>query len=227
VSKFVVEYGKDTGPATADGRLDAPAFHRNHGPILDVLRRHLGARSGNAIEVGSGTGQHVVEFARAFPGIVWWPTDLRPAHLASIEAWRAHSGLASVMAPVALDVTQAGWRAPLSALPLPRDLAAIVCINVLHIAPWAAAEGLLEGAGRRLAPGGRLFIYGPFARDGAHVSQSNADFDASLRRQDPAWGVRDTRDVAATAAAHGLRLAEIADMPSNNFTLVFEKSGRE
>jgi hypothetical protein len=155
---------------------------------------------------------------------MWWPTDLRAAHLASIEAWSSHSALANVRPAIALDVTQSDWRTPRSGGPLPEALAAIVCINVLHIAPWAATEGLLEGAGRRLARDGYVFIYGPFARDGAHVSPSNAAFDASLRAQDSTWGVRDTRDVAAAAANCGLTLAHVIDMPSNNITLVFEKS---
>jgi hypothetical protein len=225
VSKFVVEYGKDTDPATADGRLDAPTFHRNHGPIRDVLVRFLAGRTGHAVEIASGTGQHVVEFARALPDLVWWPTDLRRAHLASIAAWRRHGGVANVMPPLALDVTTPEWRTARSGVAPPADLAAVVCINMLHIAPWAATEGLLEGAGRRLAPDGTLFIYGPFARDGAHTAPSNASFDASLRRQDPAWGVRDIRDVAAAAVERGLRLGEVTAMPSNNFTLVFERVG--
>lgn len=227
MSKFVVEYGMDTSPATPDGRLDAPAFHRNHGPIRDVLTRFLAGCTGDVVEIASGTGQHVVEFARALPRLVWWPTDINPAHLKSIDAWRAHGSTANVMAPVALDVTQPEWRAARSGAALPDDLAAIVSINMLHIAPWTAAEGLFDGAGRRLVLDGHLFIYGPFARDGAHVSQSNVAFDASLRRQDPAWGVRDTRDVAAAAARRGLRLTQVIDMPSNNFTLVFKKNDGE
>jgi hypothetical protein len=227
VSKFVVEYGKDTDRATADGRLDGPAFHRNHGPIRDVLCRFLAGRAGNAVEIGSGTGQHVVAFAAALPALVWWPTDLRAAHLASIEAWRRHTALANVMPAIALDVTQPDWRTPRAGGTLPDALAAIVCINVLHIAPWAATEGLLEGAGRRLARDGYVFIYGPFAHDGAHVSPSNAAFDATLRRENAAWGVRDTRDVSATAARHGLHLAEVIDMPSNNVTLVLKPRARD
>jgi hypothetical protein len=223
VSKFVVEYGKDTDPATADGRLDGPAFHRNHAPIRDVLCRFLAGHAGDAVEIGSDTGQHVVEFARAFPQIRWRPTDLRAAHLASIEAWRSHSALANVMPAIALDVTQPDWRTPRADGTLPEALAAIVCINVLHIAPWAAATGLLEGAGRRLARDGYVFIYGPFARDGVHVADSNVAFDASLRRQDPDWGVRDTRDISAAASRCGLRLVEVVAMPSNNFTLVLEQ----
>jgi hypothetical protein len=226
VSKFVVEYGKDTDPATEDGRLDAPAFHRNNGPIREVLGRYLAGRTGDAVEIGSGTGQHVVEFARALPGLVWWPTDLRPAHIASIEAWRSHSGLANVRPARAVDVTQPEWLDAHAGGSLPSQLAAIVCINVLHISPWEAAEGLLDGAGKRLAPDGCLFVYGPFARDGVHVSESNVAFDATLRRENPAWGVRDTRDVAAAAQRRGLHIVDSVAMPSNNFTLVIARDDR-
>jgi SAM-dependent methyltransferase len=216
---FVVEFGDGEEPP-ADRRLHAPAFARNHEPIWSVIGPHLKDRGGDALEVGSGTGQHVVAFARRSPAVTWWPSDVRPAHLASIAAWRAHAGLANVAAPARIDLLDADWDAALAV----RDpLRAIVCINVFHIAPWRVTENLLAGAGRRLAPDGRLFVYGPFRRDGAHTAPSNAAFDASLRAQDPAWGVRDTADVAAAAGPRGLRIADVVAMPANNLTLVIAR----
>lgn len=212
---FVVEFGQGEEPP-ADGRLRGPAFERNHAPIWSAIAPFLQDRSGDALEVGSGPGQHVVAYAARSPAITWWPSDIHPRHLASIAAWRAHARLANVQAPARIDLLAAEWDA---ALPMQDPLLAILCINVLHISPWGVTENLLAGAGRRLAPDGRLFVYGPFRRDGAHTAPSNAAFDASLRAQDPAWGVRDTRDIAAVAQRSGLRIAEMAPMPANNFTL--------
>jgi hypothetical protein len=208
--------GFDPKPAR---RLDAPAFHRNHRAISAVLARHLDAVTGDAVEIGSGSGQHVAAFAAAFPGLVWWPSDPLSAHRASIDAWRLEAGAANIMPAVAIDAA-ADWRLGGEGMPPGRDLAAIVCINVLHVAPWAVAEGLLTGAGRYLARHGRLFIYGPFTRDGIHTAPSNAAFDASLRATDPTWGVRDVGRIEMVARDRGLRLLEIAEMPANNVTLV-------
>ena len=138
------------------------------------------------------------------PAITWWPTDLNDNHLRSIAAWRAHARLGNVKAPVRLDASAADWR--LAALGLPSTFIAIFCANVIHISPWAVAEGLFAGAGRHLAADGRLFLYGPFKRDGQHNAPSNAAFDESLRRQNPEWGVRDIADLRALGAANGLRL---------------------
>jgi SAM-dependent methyltransferase len=213
---FVTGHGDDEEPA-ADRRLHSPAFARNHAPIWSVLAPFLRGRRGDVLEVGSGSGQHVAAYAAQSPGVMWWPSDVDPRHLASIAAWRAQAGLANMQTPMRIDLLDASWH---TAPPLPDRLAAILCINMLHISPWAVTENLLAGAGRRLAPDGRLFVYGPFRRDGAHTAPSNAAFDASLRAQDPAWGVRDTADIAAVAERCGLRIAEIAPMPANNFTLV-------
>jgi len=218
-SKFVVEFGADV-PAQADGRLDAPAFHRNNAPILAVVTRVLGAREGHALEVGSGTGQHVTGYARALPGLIWWPSDPNPKHRRSIEAWRQHSGLANLMAPVELDASQDTWPMGEPGFPPDRGLAGIVCINVLHISPWVVAEGLLAAAGHHLEAGGHLILYGPYQVSGVHTAPSNAAFDASLRAQDSRWGVRDMDDIAALAAANGLRIAETIEMPANNLILV-------
>jgi SAM-dependent methyltransferase len=219
--EYVVEFGNVGAPPEPDGRLDAPAFHRNQAPIWAVISPFLEGRSGHVLEIGSGTGQHVVAFARQAPDLVWWPSDINDKHLRSIEAWRAHAGLANVRPVLRIDL--AAWASGAAEPAVPDGLTAIVCINVLHIAPWRVAEGLMTGAGRHLGLDGRLFVYGPFMRDGVHTAPSNAAFDASLRRENPAWGVRDSADVATLAARFGLRLAEIAAMPANNLALVFER----
>ncbi len=214
----VVEFGEDEDP---DRRLRGPAFARNHAPIWSVIAPFLHDRGGDVLEVGSGTGEHVVAYAARSPAITWWPSDVDPRRLASIAAWRAHAGLANVQAPMRIDLLEAGWDAR---LPMAEPLRAILSINVLHISPWGVTESLLAGAARRLAPDGRLLVYGPFRRDGAHTAPSNAAFDASLRAQDPAWGVRDTADIAAAAERWGLRIAEMVPMPANNFTLAIARN---
>jgi SAM-dependent methyltransferase len=218
--EFTVEFGKD-GPPPEDGRLDAAAFHRNHGAIAPVLDAFLQGRTGDVLEVGSGTGQHAVAFAGRWPAVTWWPTDLNDNHLRSIAAWRTHARLDNVKPPVRLDASQNDWR--LAALGLPSSFIAIFCANVIHISPWAVAEGLFAGAARHLAADGRLFLYGPFKRDGQHNAPSNAAFDDSLRRQNPEWGVRDITELRALAAASKLRLAQISEMPSNNAILTFKQ----
>lgn len=224
MAEYVVEFGKDGGRVEPDGRLDAPAFHRNHEPLWTALATHLGGRRGDVVEVGSGTGQHVVHFARQTPDLVWWPSDLNQRHLKSIEAWRIHSGLPNVRAPLRIDLADPDWCPELKDGRGPRDLAAVFCANVIHIAPWNVAEGLIAGAGRYLRPDGRLLLYGPFKRDGKHTALSNAVFDTSLRDGNPEWGVRDVGDVETLAKAAGLALVDIAAMPANNLTLVFARS---
>jgi SAM-dependent methyltransferase len=219
--KFVVEYGKSgTTPATADGRLDAPAFHRNHEPIWSALAPFLSTAQGDVLELGSGTGQHAAEFASRSPHLTWWPSDFQTTHLDSIEAWRNYSGLANLRAPQRIDLRDAGW----TWCDGKDKLTAILCINVLHISPWHVAQHLMSGAGRLLKDGGRLFIYGPFKRDGAHTAPSNAEFDASLRSTNPDWGVRDVRDLDALAQAAGLSPAGITAMPANNLVLQFARA---
>jgi len=220
---YVVEFGKDGGSRQTDGRLDAPAFHRNHQAIRSVLERYLTGKSGDALEVGSGTGQHVVEFARQFPEVTWWPSDLSDSHLASIEAWRRHSGLANIRSARRLDVSDPAWGDAVKGEAGPGELLAVFCANVIHIAPWQVAEGLIAGAGRALRHGGMLFLYGPFKRGGKHVSDSNAAFDASLRQGNPGWGVRDVDDVEKLAGRAKLSLVDIAEMPANNLTLVLRR----
>ena len=191
MADYVVEFGKDGGRIEPDGRLDAPAFHRNHEAIRSVLLRFLADKSGDVVETGSGTGQHVVDFARHMPGIVWWPSDLNEQHLRSIAAWRAHAGLENIRPPLRIDLSDPAWCQQMHDGSGPKNLLAVFCANVIHIAPWRVAEGLFAGAGRYLPAGGGLFLYGPFKRGGKHTAISNAVFDTSLREANPEWGVRD------------------------------------
>ncbi|HYG87490.1 MAG TPA: DUF938 domain-containing protein [Azospirillum sp.] len=192
-------------------RLDAPAAGRNRDPILAVLRRVLPER-GTVLEVAGGTGQHAAHFAAALPDLVWQPTDPDPAHRASIAAWT--EGLPNVRPPLALDATRRPW-------PVERA-DAVLCINMIHIAPWAACLGLLGGAAEVLAPGAPLVLYGPYRRGGAHTAPSNAAFDADLRARNPEWGVRDLEAVETAAA--GFVLEEVVEMPANNLTVVFRRA---
>jgi SAM-dependent methyltransferase len=214
------------GRPTDDRRLDAPAFHRNRAAIWSVLAPFLHGGTGDVLEVGSGTGQHVVAFAGETPDIVWWPSDIDPIHLESIAAWRLHAGLDNVRPPLRIDVSDASWPLRQHGAEITRDFLAILCANVLHIAPWRVSEGLLGGVARHLRPDGRLFVYGPVMRNGRHTATSNAEFDAYLRQQDPEWGVRDVADLAALAERGGLTLIEIVDMPANNVILTFAPEGR-
>lgn len=223
MAEYVLEFRKDGRPVEPDGRLDAPAFHRNHQAIRAILQKFLAGKSGDVVEAGSGTGQHVVDFARHLPGITWWPSDLNEQHLKSIGAWRAHAGLPNIRPPLRIDLSDPTWCAEMHDGSGPGKLLAVFCANVIHIAPWRVAEGLFAGAGRYLQPDGRLFLYGPFKRDGEHTAISNAVFDSSLRDRDPEWGVRDVEDLEKLAAAAGLQLAETAEMPANNLTLVFAR----
>jgi hypothetical protein len=200
---------------TGDVRLYAPAAARNRQPILDVLKQHLLPR-GLVLEVASGTGEHVVHFAQACPDLTFQPSDLDPQHRASIDAWSSALALSNVRPAMALDVTAEAWGVEAAD--------ALLCINMIHIAPWAAAEALMRGAGCVLPPRGPLYLYGPYKRGGQHTAASNAAFDAGLRAQNPAWGVRDLEAVAALAAAQGFGEPHIVEMPANNLSLVFRKA---
>jgi len=177
-------------------------------------------KKGIALEIGSGTGEHVICFAKALPGLVWLPSDPDAASRASIKAWSAAEGLANVRAPVAIDVREGVWGVEDDA---PFD--AMISLNMVHIAPWESALGLLAGAGRLLRPDGVLVFYGPFMLGGIHTAASNAAFDADLKKRDPRWGVRDVDDLVGEAAPHGLELREVVEMPVNNLSLVFVKAG--
>jgi hypothetical protein len=208
---------------TSGARLHSVACERNRQPMLEVLQRVLPAQ-GRALEIASGTGQHVAWFARHLPGWHWQPTDFTEANLPSIAAWCADDGtgggpLAKVAPPLRLDVLASPW---LPGVPPPFD--AILCTNMLHIAPWAACGALMRGAARHLADAGVLVTYGPYLEDEVPTAPSNLEFDAWLRRRDPASGLRRREDVVAAAAAAGLRQRERIAMPANNLMLVFERT---
>ena len=197
-----------------DKRRFAPATESNREPILDILRQEL-PESGLVLEVASGTGEHAVHFARALPGLVWQPSDPSPDALRSIAAWSADSGLDNILPPITLDAASPVW--PIA------QADALVCINMVHISPWAATEGLMRGAGQLLGAGVPLCLYGPYHRAGHPIAPSNAAFDHDLRSRHPGWGLRDLDAVAACAEAQGLRLERVVDMPANNLTIVFRK----
>lgn len=198
-----------------DDRRSAPHVARNAVPIAEVLGTILPAR-GLALEVASGTGEHAVHFARAFSQLEWQPSDPDPGARRSIAAWQAQAALANLLPPLELDACAADW---------PLDRAdAILCINMVHISPWAATEGLMRGAGRLLAPGAPLYLYGPYFQAGVPTAPSNLAFDASLRDRDPEWGVRELEDVSALGREHGLALDAIVAMPANNLSVVFRKA---
>lgn len=197
-----------------DARLYAPATARNREPILQVLRRHLPSR-GLVLDIASGSGEHVAHFSPSFPGLVFQPSDPDAQARASIDAWTAALGLANVRPAITLDTTAEAW--PIAAAD------AVLCINMIHISPWSAAEGLMRGAARLLPAGGVIYLYGPYRRDGGHTAPSNAAFDQSLRARNPEWGVRDLEAVSALAATHGFGPPTIEQMPANNLSLVFLK----
>jgi hypothetical protein len=202
-----------TGPFV-EGAQTSPAVARNRDPILAVLRRVLPAH-GNVLEIASGTGEHAVHFAAGLPHLTWQPADLDPDALRSISAYRIAARLPNLLLPLELDASSPFW--PVASAD------AIVAINMIHIAPWTAAEGLMAGARRILAAGNVLYLYGPFKENGRHTAPSNAAFDASLRRRDPEWGVRDVGEVSDLARQHGLVLIERIAMPANNLSLVFRR----
>ncbi len=199
----------------SDPRLYHPHVARNREPILDVLKRVLPAR-GLVLEVASGSGEHARFFADALPAISWQPTDVDAKALASITAFRAKAGVPNLLAPLRLDVVSAQW-------PVERADAIVNC-NMIHISPWAACEGLIAGAGRILPVGGILYLYGPYRIDGRHTAPSNAEFDAYLRGQNAAWGIRDLAEVSSLAVRCGLTLAETVQMPANNLSVIFRRA---
>ena len=199
---------------TSDPRLHHAHVARNREPILDVLRRVLPAR-GKVLEIASGSGEHAAFFANGLPSVSWQPTDVGASALASIAAFRADAGAANLLAPLRLDVTSPQW-------PVARA-DAIVCNNMIHIAPWAVTEGLMAGAGRTLPAGGVLYLYGPYRIDGRHTAPTNREFDAWLRGQNAAWGIRDLGEVTELAARHGFALAETVPMPANNLSVIFRR----
>jgi SAM-dependent methyltransferase len=202
-------------PETSDRRLYFPHVARNREPILEVLRRVLPPQ-GLVLEIASGGGEHAAYFASNLPGVIWQPTDANTEMFESIAAHRTASGVANLLAPLHLDVTAEQW-------PVARA-EAMVCCNMIHIAPWAVTEGLIAGAGRTLARDGLLYLYGPYKIDGRHTAPSNEDFDANLRARNPLWGVRDLTEVSSLAKRHGFALAETVPMPANNLSVIFRRA---
>jgi len=197
------------------GARTSPATARNREPILAVLRRWL-PTEGLVLEIAAGAGEHAAYFARAFPGLAWQATDPDSDALTSIGIWRAKSEAANLRPARRLDAATAPW--PIEAAD------AIVCINMVHISPWAATEGLMAGAARVLPAGGVLYLYGPYLEDGKTTAPSNLAFDSGLKARDPAWGVRRREDVEAQAEKNGLYAAARIEMPANNLSLVFKKA---
>lgn len=195
----------------------SPAADRNKQPILDVLRRLLPAR-GSALEIASGTGQHVTWFAAALPQWTWRPTDAMPGSMDSISARITEQGLRNVRPALVLDVLAPEW------LPANEQFDLIYCANMLHISPWATCAALMQGSARHLAPGGVLVTYGPYLEDGVPTSEGNLNFNQSLRAQDPTWGIRRREDVEQEAERAGLQLQARHAMPANNLLLVWAKS---
>lgn len=201
---------------TPPGARTSPSTQRNREPILAALRPHL-PKTGLVLEIASGAGEHAVFNAAALPDLTWQPTDPDPEALASIAAWRGQANLPNLLAPLRLDASDpASW--PVHAAQ------AVVNINMIHISPWVATEGLMAGAGRVLPAGGVLFLYGPYLQDGVPTAPSNLDFDASLKSRNPAWGLRRLEDVTALAARHNLALVQVLPMPANNLSVVFRKA---
>ena len=205
---------KILGEKLADGRWQTAAAERNKVPIGGVLERVLPAR-GEVLEVASGTGQHVAYFARLMPGLLWQPSDPDPELRRAIELRLGEEGLAIVRAPLDLDVRRETW--PLA------HADAVLCINMLHVAPWAATGALMRGAAR-LLDGGVLYLYGPYRKGGRPTAPSNEAFDARLKSENPDWGLRDVEAVADAAAGCGLVLEETIEMPANNLSLVFREA---
>ena len=194
----------------ADKRMSAPSALRNMAPILEVLRTHAPAR-GRALEIAAGTGEHAVAFSRAFPGLDWQPTDLDPDRLASTEAWRQAEGPANLRPPLALNAAKPGWHQTHG----PADM--ILLVNLLHLISDTEAGAVLTGITAALAPGGSAFLYGPFLRDGAAISDGDAAFHASLRAQDPAIGYKDIAWVRDRLAPLPVAITE---MPANNLMVI-------
>ena len=192
----------------------APATERNRDAICDILRAHLPQR-GTVLEIASGTGEHIVQFARIFADLEFQPSDPDPAALTSIAAWSAEAELRNLCSPIQIDASAPLWPIPAAD--------AILCINMVHISPWAATEGLLAGAGRLLPADGILYLYGPYFEDAIDAAPSNLAFDQSLKSRNPEWGIRRREDVEALGAKHGLALSARYEMPANNLSLIFRK----
>ncbi len=200
---------------TDEAKRFAPATQRNRDVIVDMLRPLLPER-GVVLEVASGTGEHAIHFARSFPKLDWQPSDPDPAGIASIAAWSADAALSNLRSPLMLDASAPDW--PIA------HADAILCINMVHISPWTATEGLFKGAWRVLPTDAMLYLYGPYKRAGVPTAESNLHFDESLRSRNPDWGLRWMEDVTILASACGFVLNRMVEMPANNLSLVFQRT---
>jgi hypothetical protein len=198
-----------------DYRQYAPATVRNRDFILDVLRDVL-PMSGAILEIASGSGEHVVHFARNLPSLVFQPSDPEPEALRSIAAWVEATDVANVRAPIVLNASQSPW--PIASAD------GVICINMVHISPWDATEGLLVGAAAILPPGSPLYLYGPYKREGVATAPSNEAFDRSLRARNPTWGLRELEAVVAIAESVGFSAPTVTEMPANNLSVVFRRT---
>lgn len=214
----------DAANGRHEARQTSPSVARNRHVILNVLRSRLPAGA-RVLEIGSGSGEHVVTFARALPRTTWIPSDPDPDARASVAAWTVTHQLANVLAPLDLDVLDPRWAESAAATVATVD--AVLSINMIHITPPSTVAGLTRGAAVLLEPAGRLILYGPFRRNGRHTAPSNADFDRWLKERDPSFGVRDLDEVAAEAGTHGLELKEVVEMPANNLCVLFRREGED
>jgi len=197
-----------------NSRLSSPSALRNRGPIFNLLRDVL-PLSGTVLEIASGSGEHIIHFAALLPGLTWQPSDPSPQARASIEEWVKAEATTNVCPPLDIDASSEAW-------PI-QHADAMIAINMVHISPWAATQGLLNGAGRLLPGGGALVLYGPYRQEGEPLVESNAKFDADLRSRNPAWGIRHLKDVVSTAETCGLVLKSVVEMPANNLCVVFTR----
>ena len=203
-----------------DGRQYSPSAQRNGPYILDVLKKHLPSK-GTVLEIAAGTGEHAVNFAPALPHLKWLSTDPAGDKVTSIKAWIKAKPSPNLLEPIAIDAATDPW--PVEGMNVSPPITAIVCVNMIHVSPWQAGLGLLGAAGRILPKGGILYLYGAYMVDGKHTAPSNVEFDKMLKRTDPAWGLRDLRDVEREGNKHGLKLKDVVDMPANNLSVIFEK----
>lgn len=218
-----------TMPPGQDARRSSPSTQRNREPIAKVLQGYLNAGS-QVLEIAAGTGEHAVYLSKELAAARWWPSDISADALDSIDAWREETGAAALQPAILLDVSRpvADTASALSAMGvIPAAFDAIVCINMIHISPWQATQGLMRTASALLRDGGILYLYGPYKRNGLHTAQSNAGFDADLQSRDPRWGVRDLDDVCAVAITQNLNLLDVVTMPANNLSVILQKHGAD
>lgn len=198
-----------------DLRFSSPSALRNREPIWDVLKTVL-PESGTMLEIASGSGEHAVHYAARLPNLIWQPSDPSEKARESIKAWSFEMELTNLLPPLDIDVTSETW-------PIDR-VDAMLAINMVHISPWTATEGLIRGAGKLLSSGGSLILYGPYKQEGREFVDSNMEFDAWLRNQNADWGIRQLEEVAELAGRAGLSLSSIVDMPANNLCVIFKRS---